>query len=167
MTATHFKQQESILRRWQPQALKNEATTFPAEMYTSQEVYQLEKTRVFGKSWYYVGHISQLHGPGSYFTVEIAEQPLVIVQTKTGEMRAFFNVCTHRAGPVALGSGKCQRLTCLYHAWSFNLEGKLRGIPRHGNCRWLRCRRSCLNCHQRRYLGTVYFCQPRPPTPSR
>lgn len=126
MTAT-IKQQ--VLPQWQPQSLKSEATTFPAEMYTSQEVYQLEKTCIYAKSWYYVGHVSQLSGPGSYFTVEIAEQPLVIVQTKTGELRAFFNVCTHRAGPVALGSGKCQRLTCLYHAWSFDLEGNLRGIP--------------------------------------
>ena len=70
-----------------------------------------------------------MEGPGSYFTVDIAEQPLVILLNKAGELRGFFNVCTHRAGPVALGSGKCNRLTCLYHAWSFDLEGNLRGIP--------------------------------------
>lgn len=98
-------------------------------MYISDDIYRLEQSEIFGKCWCYVGHVSQLDGPGSYFTVEIAEQPLVIVQTKAGELQAFFNICTHRAGPVALGSGKCRRLTCLYHAWSFDLEGNLRGIP--------------------------------------
>ena len=118
-----------FLQTWKPQALKSEAITFPAEMYTSAEIYKLEQEYIFGKTWYYVGHVSQLDGPGSYFTVEIAEQPLVILRNKAGTLRGFFNVCTHRAGPVVVGSGKCNRLTCLYHAWSFDLEGNLRGIP--------------------------------------
>ncbi len=121
--------QTSFLKTWKPQSLQREATTFPAEMYTSEEIYRLEQEQVFGKNWCYVGHASQLQGAGSYFTVDIAEQPLVIVQTKTGELKGFYNICTHRAGPVAIGSGKCNRLTCLYHAWSFDLEGNLRGIP--------------------------------------
>jgi choline monooxygenase len=119
----------SWLASWQSRSLYHEAAALPAEMYSSPEIYRLEQTQIFGKYWYYVGHISQLDGPGSFFTVDIAEQPLVILQAKTGELRAFFNICTHRAGPVALGSGKCNRLTCLYHAWSFDLDGSLRGIP--------------------------------------
>ena len=131
---SHFSNQSfngrvSFVETWKPQALSSEATTFPAEMYTSEKVYQLEKERIFGKTWYYVGHLSQLQGPSSFFTVDIAEQPLVILLNKASELRGFFNICTHRAGPVALGSGKCSRLTCLYHAWSFDLEGNLRGIP--------------------------------------
>ncbi|NJN88489.1 MAG: aromatic ring-hydroxylating dioxygenase subunit alpha [Leptolyngbyaceae cyanobacterium SL_7_1] len=117
------------LTGWRSRSLHSEAITLPAEMYYSPYAYELEQTHIFGKYWYYVGHISQLAGAGSYFTVEIAQQPLVIVQNKVGELRAFYNICTHRAGPVALGSGKCQRLTCLYHAWSFDLEGNLRGMP--------------------------------------
>lgn len=117
------------LLKWKPQVLRSEARTFPADMYTFTEIYELDKKCIFGKAWFYVGHISQLQGPGSYFTVDIAEQPLVILQNKVGELRAFFNVCTHRAGPVAVGSSKCSRFTCLYHAWSFDLEGNLRGIP--------------------------------------
>jgi len=117
------------LRSWQPLSLQDEAVTLPAEMYYSPEIYRLEQRQIFGKYWYYVGHMSQLEGAGSYFTVDIAEQPLVILQDKVGELRAFYNICTHRAGPVAVDSGKCNRLTCLYHAWSFDLEGNLRGIP--------------------------------------
>ncbi len=114
---------------WRAQSLRQEAVTLPAEMYHSPEIYRLEQEQIFGKYWYYVGHTSQLQGNGSYFTVEIAQQPIVIVQTKLGELRGFFNICTHRAGPVALGNGECNRLTCLYHAWSFDLDGTLRGIP--------------------------------------
>jgi phenylpropionate dioxygenase-like ring-hydroxylating dioxygenase large terminal subunit len=119
----------SWLKAWQPRSLTREATALPAEMYSLPEIYRLEQKNIFGKYWYYVGHISQLQGAGSYFTVDIAEQPLIILQDNAGHLRAFFNICTHRAGPVALGSGTCHRLTCLYHAWSFDLEGNLRGIP--------------------------------------
>ena len=128
MASQEIKDKINFLQAWKPQSLQSEATTFPAEMYTSPKIYQLEIERIFGKSWYYVGHTSQLQGPGSYFTVDIAAQPLVILQNREG-VRGFFNVCTHRAGPVAMGSGKCNRLTCLYHAWSFDLEGNLKGIP--------------------------------------
>ncbi|HEY9643795.1 MAG TPA: aromatic ring-hydroxylating dioxygenase subunit alpha [Coleofasciculaceae cyanobacterium] len=122
-------QKTQDLPSWQPRSLQHEAVTLPAEVYYSPEIYRLEQQQVFGKYWYYVGHVSQLAGAGSYFTVEIAEQPLVILRSKEGELRAFYNICTHRAGPVATGSGQCNRLTCLYHAWSFDLEGNLRGIP--------------------------------------
>jgi len=117
------------LEAWQPQSLKAEAVTLPADLYFSPRIYQLEQEKIFGKKWYYVGHISQLNEPGSYFTVEIAEQPLVILYDRAGHLKAFYNICTHRAGPVALGSGHCHRLTCLYHAWSFDLDGNLRGTP--------------------------------------
>ena len=116
------------LQSWKPQALKSEARTLPSELYTSPEIYRLEQQQIFGKAWYYVGHRSQLQGAGSYFTVEIAEQPLVIVQDQTNQLRAFFNVCPHRAAPIATGSGQCHQLTCLYHAWSFNLAGDLIGM---------------------------------------
>jgi phenylpropionate dioxygenase-like ring-hydroxylating dioxygenase large terminal subunit len=117
------------LNTWKPQNLITEAKSLPAELYTSEEIYRLEQKLIFGKAWYYVGHISQLQGAGSYFTVEIAEQPLVILKNQSGELRGFFNVCPHRAAPVALGSGVCQHLTCLYHAWSFDLDGILKGVP--------------------------------------
>ncbi len=119
----------SYLQTWQPQTLSSEATALPAQMYACEAIYRLEQQNIFGKAWYSVGHRSQLQGPGSYFTVEIAEQPLVILQDQTGQLRGFFNVCPHRAGPVAAGSGKLKQLTCLYHAWSFDLAGKLQDMP--------------------------------------
>lgn len=116
------------LKTWQPMSPKK-AKSFPAFMYTSSEVFELERERFFGKAWIYVGHISQLNGENSYFTTSIAEIPLLIVMDRNGILRGFHNVCTHRAAPVAIGSGECKRLVCPYHAWTFDLEGNLRGVP--------------------------------------
>lgn len=128
-TQHNIEQRLSWLQSWLPRSLHREALSLPAEMYFSPDIYRLEQQHIFGKYWCYVGHISQLPEPGSYFTIDLAEQPLIILKTKSGKLRAFFNICTHRAGPLAIGSGKCNHLTCLYHAWSFDLDGNLRGIP--------------------------------------
>jgi phenylpropionate dioxygenase-like ring-hydroxylating dioxygenase large terminal subunit len=116
------------VKQWEPRPIDN-AKTLPAELYLSPEIYRLEQKYIFGKTWFYVGHTSQLNGPGSFFTVEIAEQPLVILINKDGNLLGFFNVCSHRAGPVAKGSGQCSWLTCPYHGWSFNFDGTLRNAP--------------------------------------
>jgi choline monooxygenase len=116
------------ISQWKPRSIDN-AKTLPAELYLSSEIYRLEQQYIFGKTWFYAGHTSQLGEPGSFFTVEIAEQPLVILRNKEGSLAGFFNVCAHRAGPVAEGSGKCSWLTCPYHNWSFNLDGTLRNAP--------------------------------------
>jgi phenylpropionate dioxygenase-like ring-hydroxylating dioxygenase large terminal subunit len=123
-----FTDIESYLRNWHPQPVET-AHSFPAQMYTSEYVYQLEQERVFSKRWLYVGHLSQLQDPGSYFTITMAEQPLLLVKDLDGQLRGFFNVCPHRAGPVALESGQCHRFTCLYHAWTFDLTGNLKAMP--------------------------------------
>jgi len=118
----------AYFQTWQRQR-SDRAISFPPFMYQSEEVYRLERTQFFHKNWIYVGHISQLDGAGSYFTTSIAETPLLIVLDRNEQLRAFHNVCTHRAAPVALGAGKCNRFICPYHAWTFDLEGNLKGIP--------------------------------------
>jgi choline monooxygenase len=118
----------NYLKAWQPTS-SQQAISFPAFMYRSEEVYQLERERFFSKTWLYVGHISQLGEANSYFTTSVAEIPLIIVRDRNGVLRGFHNICTHRAAPVAIGSGECNRFVCPYHAWTFDLEGNLRGIP--------------------------------------
>ena len=118
-----------FLQPWQPSDLTHEAITLPSDLYTSAEVYKLEQARIFGRTWCYVGNMSRLQEAGSYFTVTLAGQPLIILRDRAGTLRAFFNVCPHRGAPLALESGQCHKLTCLYHAWTFDLEGNLRGAP--------------------------------------
>lgn len=119
---------ETYLSNWKPQSVES-AVSFPAEMYFNERVYRLEQERIFGRQWLYVGHASQLSEPGSYFTIELAEQPLLITRDLQGELRGFFNICTHRGGPVAAGCGQASRFTCLYHAWTFDLKGNLKAAP--------------------------------------
>lgn len=119
---------QEYLQSWKNRPA-NQGLTFPALMYTSEEIYELEKELFFSRTWIYVGHKSQLQGNGSYITNSIAERPLIIVQDQEGTLRAFHNICTHRAAPVAVGSGSCNRFICPYHAWTFDLEGALRGAP--------------------------------------
>ncbi|MDX2243714.1 MAG: aromatic ring-hydroxylating dioxygenase subunit alpha [Leptolyngbyaceae cyanobacterium bins.302] len=118
-----------FLQPWQPSNLTREAVTLPSVLYTSDEIYQLEQARIFGKAWCYVGNTSRLKEAGSYFTTTIAGQPLIVLRDRAGTLRAFLNVCPHRGAPLALESGQCSKLTCLYHAWTFDLEGNLRGAP--------------------------------------
>ncbi|HLQ12429.1 MAG TPA: aromatic ring-hydroxylating dioxygenase subunit alpha [Steroidobacteraceae bacterium] len=104
------------------------ACTPPASFYTDPARLARERATVFRRSWQYVGHATQLARPGDYFTARIAHEPLVLVNDG-GVIRGFFNVCRHRAGPVALGCGNAARLVCRYHGWTYSLQGQLLRAP--------------------------------------
>ncbi len=99
--------------------------TMPARYYTSAETYELEKAAIFYKSWHYAGHVSQVSENGSYFTTSIHEQNIFVSRGRDGELRAFYNVCAHRGHELLTGAGKKAVITCPYHAWAFDFEGKL------------------------------------------
>ena len=105
------------------------AVTLPSSYYADPHVLTLENERVFARTWQLVGHTSQLSEAGSFFTASIAGEPLVIVRTKEMTIRALSNVCRHRAGPVATGSGKRPVFQCGYHGWTYSLDGQLLGTP--------------------------------------
>ncbi len=67
--------------------------------------------------------------PESFFTAEVVGEPVIVVRDKQGVLRAFSNVCRHRAGPIALGSGYKNVLRCQYHGWTYTLDGRLIGTP--------------------------------------
>lgn len=98
--------------------------TPPAEFYTDPARLAQEHRNVFARSWQLVGHVGQLQAPGDYFTVRLGNEPLLFTNDN-GTLRGFFNVCRHRAGPVALGCGRAQRLSCRYHGWTYDLSGQL------------------------------------------
>jgi phenylpropionate dioxygenase-like ring-hydroxylating dioxygenase large terminal subunit len=89
-----------------------------------------ERERLFAHAWQYAGHLGQLAEPGSYFTLRAGDVPLVVVRDREGELRAFVNVCRHRGAEVVSGAGPCTTLQCHYHAWTYGLDGALRGAPR-------------------------------------
>ncbi len=105
------------------------ASTLPSSYYTDPSILEREQTRVFGRSWQLAGRMDQLEDPGSYFTATVAGEPVIVCRGKDGAVRALSNVCRHRAGPVACGSGRRPALRCGYHGWSYSLEGKLLAMP--------------------------------------
>jgi choline monooxygenase len=105
------------------------ASTLPAKCYTDPDFYARENDLIFARNWLPVGRREQLQRPGDYVATEAAGEPLVLVRDGKGELRAFSNVCRHRAGSVAEGCGNRQTLQCSYHGWTYTLDGKLLGTP--------------------------------------
>lgn len=105
------------------------AETLPARCYTDSAYLALEQRRIFNRTWQLVGRLEQVAAPGSYFTANVNEEPVLVARGSDGELRAFHNVCPHRAGPVAQGYGQCERFRCGYHGWTFATDGRLIGVP--------------------------------------
>lgn len=107
-----------------------QAETIPAAWYTDPRFHDLDHDHLLPESWQYVGHESQLQNSGDFIVDEILGRPIIVVRNRRGELRAFDNVCRHRGGPLATENGNARLLTCMYHAWSYDLDGQLVGVPR-------------------------------------
>lgn len=116
------------------------AHTLASRFYIDPSILELERSKIFRRTWQLVGTLShacgELNGakrtiadPETFFTAELAGEPIVIVRDKQGTLRAFSNVCRHRAGPIAQGSGCKNVLRCGYHGWTYTLDGRLIGTP--------------------------------------
>ena len=106
------------------------ARTIPAAWYFDPDIYALECRAVFGDTWQYVARLEQLGASGSFVTVDIAGEPILVVRDDQGALRAMHNVCRHRAAQVINQSeGKLTKLRCRYHGWTYDLTGRLRGTP--------------------------------------
>jgi choline monooxygenase len=101
------------------------AWTLPSSLYTEQVAFEAERERIFGRSWQVVGHRDQVANAGDYFTTELVGEPLLIVRGIDRKLRAFYNVCRHRAGPPAEGCGSRKLFRCGYHGWTYGLDGSL------------------------------------------
>jgi choline monooxygenase len=101
------------------------AWSLPAQFYTDTSIFELEKERIFARTWQVVGHGNQLRNTGDFFTAELQGEPLLLVRDASGELRGFYNVCRHRAGPPAEDSGSRKLFRCGYHGWTYGLDGNL------------------------------------------
>ena len=101
------------------------------DVYVSEEVFALEMDRIFGSAWIYVGHDSQIPEPGDYWTTRVGLESVVMARGKQDEINVFYNRCPHKGARIAGdGCGHTKGLfRCPYHAWTFNLDGTLRGVP--------------------------------------
>ncbi len=97
--------------------------------YVDPAVLEREKERIFFRTWQYACHLSQLEKPGDYVAFDILDQGLFVIRGRDGELRAFYNVCKHRAHELLQGQGNVVLITCPYHAWTYQTDGKLRRAP--------------------------------------
>jgi choline monooxygenase len=106
------------------------AQTIPSSWYTDPRFHALDSATVFAHTWQGVGHEGQVEQPGDYFLAHVAGNPIIVVRGEDGVLRAFYNVCRHRGGPLATKDGTCKVLQCQYHGWTYLLDGSLRGVPK-------------------------------------
>lgn len=99
----------------------------PYGVYTDAGVYQEEQQKIFrGPVWNFVGLEQEIPGIGDFRTIYIGETPVIVVRDDTGEVRVMVNRCAHRGNLVCVGTeGHVKELTCVYHNWRYDLQGKL------------------------------------------
>jgi choline monooxygenase len=107
--------------------LKSAPDTLPARLYSDPALYERERHEIFAKTWQLFCHEGQLARPGDYVAATFAGYPIVAVRAEENTIRAFHNVCRHRAGPlVDDGEGHCAgQFVCRYHAWRYAFDGRL------------------------------------------
>jgi phenylpropionate dioxygenase-like ring-hydroxylating dioxygenase large terminal subunit len=106
-----------------------DATAMPPGVYTSEAFLARELDTIFAKEWVCVGRSSSLKEPGDYITYDLAGQPIVVLRDGEKKLKAFSNVCLHRMSTLLEGQGNTRSIVCRYHAWTYNLDGTLRGAP--------------------------------------
>jgi glycine betaine catabolism A len=106
--------------------------TLPGRDYHAQDVYELERERIFFRSWMYAARADEAPEPGDFVTVDVAGESVLLVRGKDGELRGFYNVCRHRGSRLCdhetRGHAK-SAIKCPYHAWSYAYDGRLIGTP--------------------------------------
>ncbi len=103
------------------------ATGLPPAIYWRQDVADLEKERIFRHDWVCAGLAADIPRVGDYLTFSIAGEPVFCVRNRKGSVRTFSNVCRHRMMKLVDGQGRALRIVCPYHAWTYDLDGRLIG----------------------------------------
>ena len=107
-----------------------DAKTLPQRYFVSTDVFEQEQKQIFSKQWVLVGHQSQVAETGDYFVAEIANESVIILRDKGGEIHGFYNVCRHRGTRLKEDAcGRASAIQCPYHAWTYGLDGRLIGAP--------------------------------------
>lgn len=103
------------------------AHTIPASWYTSPDHYEKEKN-IFRLTWQIAGNANLINNDGDYLTTTLIDEPLLFLQNN-GELKGFYNVCSHKATTLLGGCGNTTKIRCPYHGWTYDLDGCLKGTP--------------------------------------
>lgn len=110
----------NLLQQW------SGTETLPQAFYNDPLMFRIDMDTVFMQQWLFVGMTCEVPGKGDYLTVDIGQNPVLVVRDRDGEVRAFHNVCRHRGSRLCTSAkGKVANLTCPYHQWTYDLKGNL------------------------------------------
>ncbi|MBN1529483.1 MAG: aromatic ring-hydroxylating dioxygenase subunit alpha [Thermoleophilaceae bacterium] len=104
--------------------------TTPYSWYVDPAVLAAERDRIFRRTWQYAGHTGDLDGPGSFFPTQAGGFPVIVALDNDGELRGHLNICRHRGTILVDEPQRRGTIQCPYHAWTYGLDGSLRGAPR-------------------------------------
>jgi choline monooxygenase len=143
----------------------DEALSLPPGIYHDAEVLRREVAEIFRREWLCLGRLAEIPNAGDYIARDLAGAPVFVIRQRDGDVKAFANVCRHRAASLLEGDGHVAKISCPYHSWTYELDGQLIGAPfmqetpgfdvKMQRLRELRCDT---------WQGFVYVCQGDAPT---
>lgn len=112
--------------------LQSKHLGLPSQYYTDAEIFAKEMKILWRNTWQLVGRQETIPQPGDYLTYTLGEEPIFVVRATDGSLKAMHNLCPHRGAKLLDGEGSCSnhKITCPYHAWTYNLDGNLLGISK-------------------------------------
>ncbi|WP_423923033.1 aromatic ring-hydroxylating oxygenase subunit alpha [Candidatus Poriferisodalis sp.] len=106
----------------------------PAYLYNDAEVFELERARLFGRSWNFLAHESEIAKPNDYVVRNILDDSFLVTRDSDGQIHVMFNMCVHRGMQVCRAErGSARTFRCPYHAWTYRNDGQLAGLPFHAD----------------------------------
>ena len=143
----------------------DEALSLPPGIYHDAEILRREVAEIFRREWLCLGRLAEIPNAGDYIARDLAGAPVFVIRQRDGDVKAFANVCRHRAASLLEGDGHVAKISCPYHSWTYELDGQLIGAPfmqetpgfdvKTQRLRELRCDT---------WQGFVYVCQGDAPT---
>jgi len=108
----------------------DEQLGLPGWVYSNSRFFAAERERVLAPSWQIVCHLNDIPKVGDFHTFRFIDENILVVRGRDGVPRAFSNVCLHRAATLVDGlAGQCSHIICPYHAWTYDLQGRLISVP--------------------------------------
>jgi Rieske 2Fe-2S family protein len=119
-------QNKTLSIQKEPLPLTERGKSLPRAYYADSDIFELDYQTILSQQWFLVGHVSEIPTQGAYFLSEFAGNPLIVLRNEQGKIEAFHNVCQHRGSKLLQEpQGEVPRITCMYHAWTYRLDGSL------------------------------------------
>ena len=132
--------------------------SLPRQFYTSEILYKMDIEHYWNHSWVWVGHVSQIPKAGDFFVFDYGYESVIVARDKNKNVNAFLNVCRHRGSRVCIKkSGNTRVFACPYHAWTYELSGKLRAAREMGDD-FDKAEYSLKKVNLRIFHGLIFIC---------